>query len=60
VVRFKVEPTHKGPLFKAVGVAGIVFTTSVVVPAELVHPFTVTETEYVPALAVVTLPRVGF
>jgi hypothetical protein len=60
VVKFKVEPTHKGPLFDAVGVAGIVFTTSVVVPAELVQPFTVTVTEYVPALAVVTPETLGF
>jgi hypothetical protein len=55
-----VEPTHNGPLLLAVGVVGIVFTTSVVVPAELVQPFTVSVTEYVPALAVVTLPRDGF
>ena len=36
------------------------FTTTFVVPAALVHPLTVTVTEYVPAVAAVTLARLGF
>jgi hypothetical protein len=38
VVRLRVVPTHKGPLLAAVGVAGTALTTTVVVPAALVHP----------------------
>jgi hypothetical protein len=45
VVRFSVAPAHNGPLFAAVGDAGIAFTTTVVVPARLWHPFTVILTE---------------
>ena len=37
-VRFNVAPIHKGELLPAVGVAGIGFTTTVVVPAGLTHP----------------------
>jgi hypothetical protein len=44
-VRFKVCPTHKGPLFPAVGADGVGFTTTVVVPAALVQPATVAVTE---------------
>ena len=43
-----------------VGVAGIALTTTFVVPAAEVQPFTVTVTEYVPASAVVAFARVGF
>jgi hypothetical protein len=45
---------------EAVGVAGVAFTTTFVVPAADGHPLTVTVTEYVPACAVVVLDRVGF
>ena len=44
----------------AVGVAGVAFTTTFVVPAAEVQPLTVIVTEYVPASAVVGLERVGF
>ncbi|WP_207917090.1 hypothetical protein, partial [Flavobacterium hiemivividum] len=60
VVRFKVEPTHNGPLFDAVGVAGIGLTTTVVEPAALGQPATVTVTLYVPAVARVTPEILGF
>src|SRR5207244_10327723 len=43
-----------------VGVAGLALTTTFVVPAAEVQPFTVMVTEYVPASAVVALARVGF
>jgi hypothetical protein len=39
-----VEPAQYGPVFEAVGVAGIAFTVTAVVPAADVHPFTVTVT----------------
>ena len=59
VDRFNVAPTHKGPLLLAVGVAGNGLMTTVVEPAALVHPPTVTVTLYVPALATVTLVMLG-
>jgi hypothetical protein len=52
-VRFKVDPTQTGLLLDAVGVAGAEFTVAVVVAGALVHPATVTVTEYVPVAAVV-------
>jgi hypothetical protein len=55
-----VAPSQYGPPFDAVGVAGVAFTTTLVVPAAEVQPLTVTVTEYVPASAVVALERVGF
>jgi hypothetical protein len=55
-----VPPVQYGPLFDAVGVAGIGFTTTDVVPATEGQVFTVTVTEYVPASATVMLERVGF
>src|SRR5947207_3336234 len=55
-----VSPSQYGPVLLAVGVAGIVFTTTLVVPAALGQPLTVMVTEYVPASAVVALVRVGF
>src|SRR5947207_8665395 len=60
VLSWVVAPSQYGPPLVAVGVAGIVLTTTFVDPAALVQPFTVTVTEYVPASAVVALPRVGF
>jgi hypothetical protein len=45
VVKFNAAPTQRGPLLAAVGVAGFAFTTTDVVPAALVHPFTVIVTE---------------
>jgi hypothetical protein len=55
-----VAPSQYGPPFDAVGVAGVALTTTFVVPAAEVQPFTVMVTEYVPASAVVALERVGF
>src|SRR3954453_17949804 len=55
-----VAPAQYGPPFDAVGVAGIGFTATEVVPAAEVQVLTVTVTEYVPASAVVALVRVGF
>jgi hypothetical protein len=55
-----VPPTQYGPVFDAVGVAGVGLTTTLVVPAAEVQPATVTVTEYVPPSAVVALVRVGF
>ena len=40
-----VPPEQIGPLFDAVGVAGVVLTTSVVLPDADVHPLTVTVTK---------------
>src|SRR5213592_1426024 len=55
-----VAPSQYGPPFVAVGVAGVALTTTLVVPAAEVQPFTVTVTEYVPESAVVALANVGF
>ena len=55
-----VAPVQYGPPFEAVGVAGVGFTTTFVVPAAEVQPLTVIVTEYVPASAVVALERGGF
>jgi hypothetical protein len=60
-LRSSCDPSQIGELFDAVGGVGVGFTTTVVVPAEeLVHPRTVTFTEYVPAAASVTPAIVGF
>jgi hypothetical protein len=55
-----VLPVQTGLLLDGAGVDGVAFTTTFVVPAAEVQPFTVIVTLYVPASAVVTLPRVGF
>src|SRR5204863_1208816 len=55
-----VAPSQYGPPLDALGVAGVALTTTLVVPAADVQPFTVMVTEYVPASAVVALERVGF
>src|SRR5215212_7774643 len=55
-----VVPSQYGPPLLEVGVAGVALTTTLVVPAAEVQPFTVIVTEYVPASAVVALLRVGF
>jgi len=60
VVRLSVPPAQIGPLFAAVGVAGIALTVATVVPAADVQPATVTVTEYVPVAAVVAPTIVGF
>ena len=54
------EPAQYGPPLLAVGVAGVAFTTTFVVPAADVHPLTVTVTEYVPASPSAAFARVGF
>ena len=53
-------PGQYGPVFEAVGVAGLAFTVTLVVPAVDVQLFTVAVTEYVPDIAVVALAMVGF
>src|SRR6266513_3677843 len=55
-----VAPSQYGPPLLAVGVAGVALTTTFVVPAAEVQPFTVIVTEYVPASASVAFGRVGF
>src|SRR5436190_22118830 len=57
-----VAPSQYGPVFEAEGVAGVAFTTTMVVPAAEVQllTVTVTVTEYVPASAVVAFARAGF
>src|SRR6266513_87924 len=55
-----VAPSQYGPPLVAVGVAGVAFTTTFVVPAAEGQPLTVIVTEYVPASAVVAFARVGF
>ena len=60
VVRASVPPAQIGPLFAAVGVAGIALTVAVVVPARDVQPATVTVTEYVPVASVVAAGMDGF
>jgi hypothetical protein len=59
-VRFNVDPAQIGELLPAVGAAGVAFTTTLTVPVPLVQPFTVTVSEYVPAIARVAPGRVGF
>src|SRR5947207_2302217 len=54
-----VAPSQYGPPLLAVGVAGVALTTTFVVPAAEVQPFTVMVTEYVPASASVAFARVG-
>ena len=49
VERLSVAPSHKGPLFVAVGVAGMGLITTVVEPVALLQPLTVIVTLYVPA-----------
>ena len=60
VERLMVLPEHTGVLLDAVGVAGDGFTTTAVVPTPEVHPFVVTVTLYVPAIATVADGRDGF
>jgi len=60
VERLIVLPVHTGVLLDAVGVAGVAFTTTAVVPTADVHPLVVTVTLYVPPIASVADGRVGF
>jgi len=60
VESWMVAPAQYGPVFDAVGVAGVGFTTTLVVPAAELQPVTVIVTEYVPASAVAAFERVGF
>lgn len=55
-----VLPVQTGELLPGVGAAGIGFITAVVVPNALVHPLTVTVTEYVPEFAPVAFGILGF
>lgn len=59
-VRFNVVPSQIGLLLLAAGAAGIGLTVTAVVPAVLVHPLTVTVTEYVPDAATVVAAIEGF
>ena len=59
-VKFRVLPSHKGPLLLAVGAVGIGFTVTFVVPAGPVHPPAVAVTEYVPLAKVVADTMLGF
>jgi hypothetical protein len=60
-VRFNVVPIQSGLLLPVVGAAGVWNIVTETVPAGLVvHPGTVTVTEYVPDPSVVILPIVGF
>ena len=59
-VKLSVWPAHKGELLPTVGVPGIGFTVTLMVPAELVQPATVENTEYVPVANVLAPARVGF
>jgi hypothetical protein len=47
-------------LLLTIGVAGVGVIDTVVVASELVHPLTVTVTEYVPSAAIVTPAIDGF
>ncbi len=59
-VKLSTAPTQTGLLLPGVGVAGMAFTVTDVVPAAPVHPLVVAVTEYVPLFAVEELPIVGF
>lgn len=58
--RLRVWPEQTGVLLEAEGEEGDELTTTEVVPAAPVHPFTVTVTEYVPAFAEDTPAIEGF
>ena len=60
VLKVIVFPVQTGLLDVGAGVAGIGLTTTVVVPKALVHPPTVTVTEYVPEAAIVANGIDGF
>lgn len=60
VLRLIVLPVQTGELLEGEGVAGVVFTTTAVVPTALVQPFVVTVTLYVPAANVFTDASEGF
>ena len=60
VERLIVLPEQTGELLFAVGVAGVVLTTTAVVPMPEVQPLVVTVTLYVPAIAAVALVITGF
>ena len=53
-------PGHTGELLPANGAEGMAFTVTVVAAAGLGHPFTVTVTEYTPALTELTFEIEGF
>src|SRR5437588_8700647 len=55
-----VAPAQYGPPLLTDGVAGEGFTTTSVVPAAEVQPFTLMVTEYVPASVMAAFERVGF
>jgi hypothetical protein len=60
VKRLIVLLIQTGELLLAVGVAGVAFTTTAVVPTAEVQPVVVTVTLYVPAIATVALVMDGF
>jgi hypothetical protein len=59
-VRKIVSLTHTGEFEFSVGTTGVALITTTVVPAAEVHPFTVTVTLYVPAMARVAPVIEGF
>ena len=54
------DPAHNGVFAPAVGVGAAGLTVTATVPAALLHPATVTNTEYVPVAAVLVEAIVGF
>ena len=60
VERLIVLPEQTGELLEGAGVAGVLFTTTAVVPTADVQPVVVTVTLYVPAMAVVAFVITGF
>ena len=59
-VKFNVLPAQIGELLPAVGAPGVGLTVTVTVPVALLHPLTVTVSEYVPPAASATLVMEGF
>jgi len=59
-VRFNALPTQTGVFEPATGVAGMPFTTTLVLPTRLAQPLTVAMTLYGPLAAKVGLAMVGF
>ena len=60
MLKLIVLPVQTGVLLDAVGVAGVAFITTAVVPTADVQPVVVTVTEYVPAIAAVAFVTEGF
>ena len=59
-LKFKSVPRHTGVLLVGEGVAGVAFTTTVVLPVSLTQPEMLATTEYTPESAKVILLTKGF